>query len=260
MARVVLIVPCYNEAVRLPVETFMAFHLSDDSLRFVLVDDGSTDATREVLQSMAARAPERMEVLSLARNGGKSEAVRQGVLHALESNAEWVGYWDADLATPLEELPRFCEVLRESPAARVVIGARVKLLGRTVERKLHRHLYGRVFVTAVSKLLALSVYDTQCGAKLFRASDDIRVAFGEPFGSRWIFDVELLVRLIAQYEQRGEELAHHVVEVPLQRWSDVAGSKITSFDALRAAGELAAIGRRYAHALRARRRRLRRRV
>ncbi|MBO6939735.1 MAG: glycosyltransferase [Deltaproteobacteria bacterium] len=261
MARVVLVVPCYNEAARLPVEELASFVLPQDELRMLFVDDGSTDETREVLTQLVARAPERLAMLALERNGGKSEAVRRGVLHALDGQvhgeADWVGYWDADLATPLEEVERFCAVLREEPDKDVVFGARVRLLGRHIDRKLYRHLYGRAFVTAVSTMLALPIYDSQCGAKLFRAGLDVRAAFATPFISRWIFDVEVLARLIGRYEARGDDLAHHLVEVPLRRWSDVAGSKITSFDAARAAGELARIGLEYRDILRARRRRRR---
>lgn len=259
MARVVLVVPCYNEAARLPVEALASFTLSEDELRMLFVDDGSTDETRQVLEALVARAPERFAMLALEANGGKSEAVRRGVLHALDGavhgEADWVGYWDADLATPLDELERFCAVLREEPDKDVVFGARVRLLGRHIDRKLHRHLYGRAFVTAVSTMLALNIYDTQCGAKLFRAGRDLRAAFAEPFISRWIFDVEVLARLIGRYGARGDDLARHLVEVPLRRWTDVAGSKITSFDAVRAAAELARIGVRYRDALVARRRR-----
>ena len=258
MARVTLIVPCYNEARRLPVEEFAAFRLPKDELRILFVDDGSTDATRQVLEELSARDPERLTVLALDRNGGKSEAVRQGVLHALEGEPDWVGYWDADLATPLDEVERMGAVLREEPDKHVVFGARVRLLGRHIDRKLYRHLYGRAFVTAVSSMLALPIYDTQCGAKLLRAGPDVRAAFERPFSSRWIFDVEVLARLLERYEARSEELAEHLVEVPLRRWTDVAGSKVTSLDAARAAAELARIGVAHRTMLRARRRRRRR--
>ncbi|MAQ18325.1 MAG: family 2 glycosyl transferase [Sandaracinus sp.] len=255
MARVVLVVPCYNEASRLPADEFVRFRLAQDELRVLFVDDGSTDATREVLAELCARDPARLELLALDRNGGKGEAVRRGVLHALDTGAEWVGYWDADLATPLDELERFCAVLREEPAKDVVFGARVRLLGRRIERKLYRHLYGRAFVTAVSTMLALPIYDTQCGAKLFRGGAELGPVFAEPFLSRWIFDVEILARLAGRYEARGVELADRLVEVPLRRWTDVAGSKITSFDAARAAAELLRIGRVYRGVLAPRRRR-----
>ena len=255
MARVVLVVPCYNEAARLSVDELASFVLPEDELRLLFVDDGSTDETRQVLEELVARDPDRLELLALDRNQGKGEAVRQGVLHALAGDPDYVGYWDADLATPLGEVERFCAVLRDEPDKDVIFGARVRLLGRHIQRRFYRHLYGRAFGTAVSTLLALPIYDSQCGAKLLRVGPDVRAAFAEPFLSRWIFDVEILARLIGRYEARGDDLAHHLVEVPLRRWSDVAGSKITTFDAARAAGELARIGHEYRDLLLARRRR-----
>jgi 2-methylfumaryl-CoA hydratase len=168
-----------------------------------------------------------------------------------------VGYWDADLATPLTEVPRFCEVLATQPHVHLVMGSRVQLLGRTIERKLYRHAYGRVFTTMVSMLLSLPVYDTQCGAKLFRVSDELRACFDRPFTTRWIFDVEILARLMGQWEPRDIDTAERIYELPLLVWRDVAGSKIGAADAAVALGDLARLGRIYRAAIGARRRRVR---
>lgn len=140
--------------------------------------------------------PGKFEVCHLPRNMGKAEAVRRGMLRALEGRVDSVGFWDADLATPLEAIPQFCELLRRDRRLQMVIGARVKLLGRTIERRILRHYLGRMFATAASVALRLPVYDTQCGAKLFRASAEIRALFDQPFHTNWIFDVELLARFI----------------------------------------------------------------
>src|SRR5690606_38221872 len=98
--------------------------------------------------------------------------------------------------------------------------------GRAIERHAWRHYLGRVFATAASLALRLRVYDTQCGAKLFRASDRLAELFRDPFRARWIFDVELIARLIRQ--RRGTALpgAESVIyEFPLLEWRDVPGSK-----------------------------------
>ena len=253
MERVTLVVPCFNEASRLPGDAFVAHTLSGFALELLFVDDGSTDGTAEVLEGLCARAPERLRWFSLPENRGKAEAVRTGVLAALDRGCDRVGYWDADLATPLSELARFCEVLDANPSLDAVFGARIAFLGRRIDRHMHRHMYGRVFATAVSRMLTLDVYDTQCGAKLFRASPVLARVFAEPFLGRWVFDVELLARLIAYYEPLGVDVADRVHELPLTRWHDVAGSKVSLSDAVIAAADLARIARRYEEALRLRR-------
>lgn len=257
MADTVLIVPCYNEAARLDADAFLAGLEAIEGLRLRFVDDGSQDDTLAVLEALRARAPSRIEITACPKNGGKSEAVRAGVHAALaDAPPEYLGYWDADLATPLAEVPRFVRVLDTRPEVRVVLGSRVRLLGRRIKRKVSRHLFGRVFATAVSTMLSLHVYDTQCGAKVFRVAPDLAAAFGAPFMSRWVFDVELLVRLMIGWEARGLEAADVIVELPLETWEDVAGSKVSFADGLRAIGEVAAIGARYRDVLVPRRARL----
>jgi glycosyltransferase involved in cell wall biosynthesis len=242
---VALVVPCYNEAVRLPVDRLRAFLADDKSVGLVLVDDGSSDATRARLDAVAEGFEERVQVLALPSNQGKAEAVRQGVLLALEGGAEQVGYWDADLATPLEELERLGAVLDEQPDVAMVLGARVNLLGRHIERSPLRHYLGRVFATAAAVTLGLPVYDTQCGAKLFRATPELAELFAEPFETRWLFDVEILARFLRQ-RRRAAQTAHGaIVEYPLREWRDVGGSKLRVLDFLTGFLGLLRIRRRY---------------
>ncbi len=179
--RAVLVVPCYNEAVRFDVDTFVAFVRSHPGVRLIFVNDGSRDETLAVLQRTQALAPDRVEVIDLHANVGKAEAVRRGMLSALTGDVEYVGFWDADLATPLEEFSAFVERLDRHPALAMVFGSRVRLLGRVIERNAGRHYSGRVFATAASLVLNLPVYDTQCGAKLFRVSPRLRGVFDSRF-------------------------------------------------------------------------------
>jgi hypothetical protein len=161
-------------------------------------------------------------VLDLKKNGGKAEAIRQGVLSVQEGQYDYIGYLDADLATPLEELPRLMEYTAKTPAPYFIMGSRIKLLGFSkIDRKLSRHYIGRIFATVVSNMLQLSVYDTQCGAKLIK-SEIAKELFKKPFLSKWLFDVELLFRL----KKLRQDYKSRIYEVPLRRWQDVAGSKI----------------------------------
>jgi len=216
--RVCLIVPCFNEAHRLDLDRFAAAAAPGAAdVRFVFVDDGSTDGTAELIER---RANDRMAVIRLERNGGKAEAVRRGMLGAaglpFYPQLDWIGFWDADLATPLEELPYFLAF----PAfcgvdADAVIGSRLMRLGSRVRRRAIRHVFGRAFATVASLLLGVHAYDSQCGAKIFRPAAAAR-AFADPFVTRWIFDLEVLIRL-------GGAL---VIEYPVRAWEDVDGSKL----------------------------------
>jgi glycosyltransferase involved in cell wall biosynthesis len=121
----IVVVPCYNEALRLNVRAFTQFRLSGNWVEFLFVNDGSEDATLETLQQARCGSPDTIRVRDQQPNQGKAEAVRTGMLEALATGADFVGYWDADLATPLSELPGFLHVLEERPDVDVVLGSRV---------------------------------------------------------------------------------------------------------------------------------------
>ncbi len=240
-----IVVPCYNEAHRLPQDSIVDFVRRHDDVQLLFVDDGSSDRTGELLEKLAADHAS-LSVLAQATNQGKAEAVRRGMLEAFERGAHYAGFWDADLATPLDEVPRFARVLDDHPALEVLFGSRVRLLGRTIERRAARHYLGRVSATAISATLGLPVYDTQCGAKLFRASAGSRALFRERFEANWIFDVEIVARMI-QAHRRGEgpDPRHAIREIPLREWRDVAGSKVRPGDFFRSLFELYRIRQRY---------------
>jgi dolichyl-phosphate beta-glucosyltransferase len=232
--RVWLVVPCYQEAARLDVEA-LAGLTADPRIGVLLVDDGSTDGTAEVLRSVASR--EGIEVLTLSVNGGKGEAVRRGALHAMAADPAWIGYLDADLSTPAAEVARLVDAVDRDDVD-VVIASRVAILGHHIERSPWRHYTGRVFATGASLVLSKPIYDTQCGAKLFRNGPALSTALASPFRSRWAFDVELLGRL----DRLGVE-PERFVEIPLRSWSDAAGSKRGLLSSVRATMSLVGIRR-----------------
>lgn len=226
MQDTVVVVPCYNEASRLEPGAFLRALAEQPTLRFVLVDDGSRDGTRQMLEELVRLEPTRISMLALDRNSGKAEAVRRGVLHAFELEPKLLGYWDADLATPLDLVPTFAAKFEEKQDLLVVLGSRVRLLGGHISRTPARHYVGRVFATVAALTLGLAVYDTQCGAKLFRATGLIRGLFERPFRLNWLFDVELLARLLG-LEARGLcSIQNQCIELPLDCWVDTPGSKL----------------------------------
>ncbi len=243
-----MVVPCFNEAARLRTDAFAEFFRSERSrlTQILFVNDGSRDATLSILQSLRSRFPERIRVLDRQPNAGKAEAVRHGMLHAMAvGGCGMTGFWDADLATPLAQIPDLAAVLDENPALTMVFGARVRLLGRNIHRQPLRHYLGRCFATTASTLLRLPIYDTQCGAKLFRVTPELREVFAAPFLSRWIFDVEILARFMARHQIDPDSVHDHIYEYPLPEWRDVAGSKVGPLDFFTAFGELFRIYRRY---------------
>ena len=243
MAGALIVIPCFNEARRLPADAFRDTCAEVPDVGFLFVDDGSTDDTLNRLRGLERALPGRVSVLPLQRNGGKAEAVRQGMCAAFKTDADAVGYWDADLATPLDEIASFRAVLATHSGVDLVLGARVRLLGRLVHRRAVRHYLGRIFATGVSLFLQLPIYDSQCGAKLMRNTPELAALFDERFCVNWTFDVELLARLIAL---RGLARAYDsLYELPLERWEDVAGSKVKPRDFALAFLEIARLWRRY---------------
>lgn len=241
-----IVIPCYNEESRFPLQRFTDFADAHPAIRFLLVNDGSKDRTLDVLRSAAAGREDQVGVIDQPVNGGKGEAVRTGVMAAMQqSGCQFVGFWDADMATPLELIEDLAAVLQGRPELAMVFGARVKLLGRYVERRAIRHYLGRVFATAVSIVLRLPIYDTQCGAKIFRVDAGTPALFDQPFCSRWVFDVEIIARFIRQRRYDMESVQKSIYEFPLPEWRDVAGSRVRPRDFFRAFFDVLKIYLRY---------------
>jgi dolichyl-phosphate beta-glucosyltransferase len=213
--KIYLIVPCYNEANRLKTEVFKSY---SDKINFVFVDDGSTDNTSKII-SEAKIANSILHILD--KNNGKATAVKEGVSLVLKRRLDkddWIGFWDADLATPISEvfnMISFRDSVYRDKKPSTIIGCRIYRLGSNIRRKFFRHLLGRFFATLIKIIFDLNSYDSQCGAKIFKAHS-AKEAFAKPFISSWIFDVEILLRLKKDY----------IVEYPLIEWTDVKGSKI----------------------------------
>jgi len=225
----VFVIPCYNEASRLDPAPFQAWVAAHSGDRFLFVDDGSTDGTGELLAGFPG------ELLRLPHNRGKSEAVRAGMLRALAGGAELVAVFDADLSAPLEEAEAMRERMVRRPELRLVMGARVAMLGYDVRRSSARHYGGRLFATATSLALGLPVYDTQCGAKVWRGGAELAAKLERPFLGRWTYDVELIARLLEAVPP-GQPAP--IEEVPLRRWHHEEGSKVRATDLLRSLADL----------------------
>lgn len=228
------------------MQRFRDFLAANQTKRVLFVDDGSRDRTGDVLEQVCCGYEDRAGILRNDRNKGKAEAVRLGINYVLNKfQQDIVGYWDADLATPLDSVGRFLAVLDDHPRIEMVFGSRIKLLGRQVQRRELRHYLGRIFATIVSTMLRLPIYDTQCGAKLFRVDENLRRVFAEPFLSKWVFDVEIIARYQKIRPHNSHLLEEAIYEYPLEVWIDIADSKVRPIDFFRAFADILKIKRKY---------------
>ena len=228
------------------VKTFEAFlYEGHEVVHFLFVNDGSTDNTQELINKICDTFPERAKTKHLVKNGGKAEAIRQGMLFLMEEKlkCDYAGFMDADLATPLDEIERAYQAVSDFNHPSMIVGSRIKLFGSTeITRSDYRHYVGRVIATFISRSLKLDIYDTQCGFKFIRA-DRMEALFKDVFISRWLFDVEMIFRLLIQ---TGYSKIHgELIELPVTKWEEKGGSKIPISYALRIPFELMKIGGRY---------------
>lgn len=245
MQKTAIIVPCYNESKRLNSEAFIRYARKNRWVNFIFVNDGSSDDTFEIINYMCRSNTEQMLCVDQKINVGKAEAVRQGFLKAIDLGFYNIGFWDADLATPLNAIDKLCALLKDKKIT-AAIGSRVKLLGYRIDRRPLRHYLGRVFATFASLVLGLPIYDTQCGAKIFKNNSDLRKVFSTSFTVKWTFDVEILARfgVILKNKRKGS-LEDHAIECPLEEWTHIDGSKVKPLDFLLGASELLKIYRAY---------------
>ncbi|MDH5509424.1 MAG: glycosyltransferase [Nitrospinota bacterium] len=246
MPKTALIIPCYNEEKRLAPEQYHQFLEKHFDIDLIFVDDGSSDGTFALLELIASQNPGRVLPLRLEQNSGKAEAVRHGVRDSFERGYEFSGYWDADNATPLRLAPELIADLRDR-SVEMVMGSRVNILGKYIHRSQGRHYLGRIFGTLASFILGLQIYDTQCGAKVFRNGDVMRRAFGEEFETGWTFDLELIARAILAGREKSPGAPAHaiIIEHPLDEWVDVPGSKLKASHGLRIFRDLWIVYLRY---------------
>ncbi|MDP2922712.1 MAG: glycosyltransferase [Candidatus Omnitrophota bacterium] len=239
---IALVIPCYNEEKRLNAQAFVDELEKNPKLTFLFVNDGSKDDTLLIIQKICARNPYGAFYFSLDNNKGKGEAVRQGILYLLGKNKyDIIGFWDADLAVSLTEVWDFVEIFMKNPNVKAVIGSRVHLAGRSIEHVHLRHYFGRLFATIIDLTFDIRIYDTQCGAKIF-AANILAPAVKEPFGSKWIFDAELIVRLSRLIKNDS-----WLYEVPVKEWRNVSGTKRSVSAYTKALFDYLNLMRRYLH-------------
>ena len=122
-------------------DAFSEFLARHADTGFVFVNDGNRDDTPRILRILTEKWPGRALTLDLPENRGKAEAARRGMLAAFAENLRCAGFWDADLATPLEEIPRFAEILERRPERDIVkfVQHFRQQFGRMLQVGVHHH-------------------------------------------------------------------------------------------------------------------------
>lgn len=211
-----VVIPAYNEALRLPpyLESIREHfdHELAGSYEVIVVDDGSSDGMADELRAMIGTFPQ-LRIVGHGENRGKGAAVRTGVL---EARGRFVLFADADGAAPIEEEARLRTRLQSD--ADIAIGSR-QVAGTGVRRNRTplRRLVGRSFAGLARRMLGLSIRDTQCGFKMFRREAAAQL-FPQLREEGYYFDLELLI-LANCYGYR-------VMEVPIN-WADQPGSRMS---------------------------------
>ncbi len=208
----------YNEERRLNSDLIIkSLGITD----IVAIDDGSSDGTLKRLKELSHLSG--FKILSSKNNLGKGNVLQwafQELLKEIDlSQYEWIGYWDADFSAPIDELLLMIDYSKNIQNCQVVWASRMEKNNAKINRRWVRFVLGRLFNLVSSFLLRHKLYDSQCGAKIF-SSAAAKIAFSNPFISRWLFDLEIFLRLM----QTGAISVH---EYPISKWSHVKGSKVS---------------------------------
>ena len=241
MVHTAIIIPCYNEASRFPVNRYVSFVKKNFAASIYFVNDGSSDNTDSVLEDLRIKFPKHISIINQEKNEGKAAAIRLGMISALKNNKfERFAFLDADLSTSIEE----CILLSEKVTNETsfVFGSRIKKLDNNIRRKTHRFIIGRIIASFISKMLRLPIYDSQCGCKIF-SREWATFIFNEAFLTRWLFDVEIFYRLINHFGRT--KIQTKILEVPLSAWIDSENSKVSLFYGIKVWFDLLKIYKHY---------------
>ncbi|PQJ72608.1 response regulator [Polaribacter butkevichii] len=238
-----VVIPCYNEEERLLSKDFTDYIDKNSGYHLCFVNDGSTDKTLDVLNNLKKGREDFITVYDCEKNGGKAEAVRQGMLYmAKQEDLDFIGFLDADLSTDLADFNDLVTTIENNEKYKIVSGSRISRMGANITKESARKIISMTINFIIRKILSMDFKDTQCGAKIFH-KDVIDVSFGDKFVTQWIFDVEIFRRITLYY---GLDKAKEMLcEQPLKRWIHADGSKLSMKDSVKIVGQLGQIAWHY---------------
>ncbi|MEP3210585.1 MAG: response regulator [Maribacter sp.] len=237
-----VVIPCYNEEERLSSKEFKDFAHKNLGYHLCFVNDGSTDDTLRVLEGLKAGNEENISIYDCAKNGGKAEAVRQGMLHLeKDPQLDYIGFLDADLSTDFRDFDELVQTL-ESSEFKIVSGSRMSRMGADITKESARKIISMTINLIIRTILKMPFNDTQCGAKIMERGI-VKTLFTKPFITKWLFDVEIFMRMRKFYGK--QEVRKYICEQPLKRWIHADGSKLSMKDSMKIVGQLAKIAIAY---------------
>ncbi|WP_116788651.1 glycosyltransferase [Flavobacterium psychrotrophum] len=237
-----IVIPCYNEESRLLSEEFKSFVHTNLGYHLCFVNDGSKDNTLGVLQELRKGNEEHISIYNCERNGGKAEAVRLGMLHlAKQAQFDYIGFLDADLSTNFDDFTDLVTTISHSNY-KIVSGSRIARMGANIAKDGARKIISKGINLYIRKTLGMEFRDTQCGAKIM-TKDVVMQTFQKKFITRWLFDVEIFMRMKKLYGNR--EAQAMLCEKPLNRWVHVDGSKLSFKDSFKILGQIGQIALHY---------------
>ncbi len=237
-----VVIPCYNEEERLLSKDFIDFIDSNLGYHLCFVNDGSKDNTLEVLEKLKEGREDYISIYDCKVNGGKGEAVRQGMLHLeKDKQLDYIGFLDADLSTDFNDFDDLVKTISTSDF-KIVSGSRMSRMGAKISKDSARSVISKTINLFIRKILGMSFNDTQCGAKIMRR-DIVPEIFNDKFVTRWIFDVEIFKRMGKKYGVKNA--ISMICEQPLKKWIHVDGSKLSMKDSVKIVGQLAQIAIHY---------------
>ncbi len=227
-SRIIMVVPCYNEKERLPIDYWRKLIQINAEIHWIFVDDGSTDKTSNILERLSEGTGAR--VVRIDRNVGKGNAILHGFRTGLSqlTDVDYCGFIDSDGAFSEGDVRRLIgSTLDKMSEYEVLISSRVALSGRKIDRKIHRHYLGRVIATLLTYSWPNAPYDTQSGFKVFSNSESFQKAILQDCSTKWFSDVELISRIGTE---NGGKI--DIWEEPLMQWRDVNGSSLKKRDSI----------------------------
>lgn len=223
-----IIIPCYNEEKRLNTAAFNAFIQAHNNYHLCFVNDGSTDDTLAVLNKIQRETPAQVSIVDVKKNAGKAAAVRSGARYLYNrEDIDYIGFIDADLSTDFKDFKKLVDTLEQNKELTMVYGSRGTSEGQ-IERNLFRKIFSQIVKMFIYVILGLPIEDTQCGAKVFKRNI-IPLAYDKQFLTRWLFDVEIFLRMKKHF---GNQIMNKMHEQPLDRWVHMDDSKLGIKDAV----------------------------